>query len=86
MNPTITSDGTMLDLPALAARFEAAAKTLYPEGEANVSFEPPRRAEHGDVATNVAFGLAKSAKKKPLDIAPTRSSRARWKTATCARP
>jgi arginyl-tRNA synthetase len=69
MNPTITSDGTMLDLPALAARFEAAARALYPEGEANVTFEPPRRAEHGDVATNVAFGLAKVAKKKPLDIA-----------------
>jgi arginyl-tRNA synthetase len=69
MNPTITSDGTMLDLPALAERFEAAARALYPEGEANVTFEPPRRAEHGDVATNVAFGLAKSAKKKPLDIA-----------------
>jgi arginyl-tRNA synthetase len=76
MNPTITSDGTMLDLPALAARFEAAAKALYPEGEANVSFEPPRRAEHGDVATNVAFGLAKSAKKKPLDIATAIIARA----------
>jgi len=69
MNPTITSAGTMLDLPALAARFEAAARALFPEGEANVTFEPPRRAEHGDVATNVAFGLAKVAKKKPLDIA-----------------
>src|ERR1700677_102507 len=69
MNPTITSDGTMLDLPALAARFEAAARALFPEGEANVNFEPPRRAEHGDVATNVAFALAKVAKKKPLDIA-----------------
>ncbi len=69
MNPTITDDGTMLDLPALAARFEAAARALFPESEANVAFEPPRRAEHGDVATNVAFGLAKVAKKKPLDIA-----------------
>ncbi len=69
MNPTITSDGTLLDLPALAARFEAAAHALYPDGEANVTFEAPRRAEHGDVATNVAFGLAKTAKKKPLDIA-----------------
>ena len=69
MNPTITSDGTMLDLPALAGRFAAAARALFPEGEANVTFEPPRRAEHGDVATNVAFALAKVAKKKPLDIA-----------------
>jgi arginyl-tRNA synthetase len=69
MNPTITSDGSMLELQALADRFAAAARALFPEGETNVTFEPPRRAEHGDVATNVAFGLAKSAKKKPLDIA-----------------
>jgi arginyl-tRNA synthetase len=76
MNPTITSDGTLLDLPALAARFEAAAHALYPDGEANVAFEPPRRAEHGDVATNVAFGLAKAARKKPVDIAGTIIARA----------
>jgi arginyl-tRNA synthetase len=69
MNPTITSDGTLLDLPALAERFAAAARALYPEGETNVTFESPRRVEFGDVATNVAFGLAKVAKKKPVDIA-----------------
>jgi arginyl-tRNA synthetase len=59
----------MLELPELAERFAAAARALYPESEPNVTFEPPRRVEHGDVATNVAFGLAKTAKKKPLDIA-----------------
>jgi arginyl-tRNA synthetase len=59
----------MLELPELAERFAAAARALYPESEPSVAFEPPRRAEHGDVATNVAFGLAKAAKKKPLDIA-----------------
>jgi arginyl-tRNA synthetase len=69
MSPTITSDGTLLDLPALAARFAAAARSLYPDGDTNVGFEAPRRAEFGDVATNVAFGLAKTAKKKPVDIA-----------------
>jgi arginyl-tRNA synthetase len=69
MNPTITSDGTLLDLPALAERFAAAARALFPEGETNVTFESPRRVEFGDVATNVAFGLAKVAKKKPVDIA-----------------
>ncbi len=69
MNPTITSAGAMLELPELAERFAAAAHALYPESKATVAFEPPRRAEHGDVATNVAFGLAKTAKKKPLDIA-----------------
>ena len=69
MNPTITSDAAMLDLPALAERFGAVARALYPDGDTNVTFEPPRRAEHGDVATNVAFGLAKTARKKPLEIA-----------------
>jgi arginyl-tRNA synthetase len=69
MNPTITSNAAMLDLPALAERFAAVARALYPGGDANVTFEPPRRAEHGDVATNVAFGLAKTARKKPLEIA-----------------
>lgn len=69
MNPTTTSAGTMLELPELAERFAAAARALYPGSEPNVAFEPPRRVEHGDVATNVAFGLAKTAKKKPLDIA-----------------
>jgi arginyl-tRNA synthetase len=59
----------MLDLPALAERFAAASRALYPDGDTNVTFEPPRRAEHGDVATNVAFGLAKVAKKKPVEIA-----------------
>jgi len=69
MNPTTTSAGAMLELPELAERFAAAACALYPESEPSVTFEPPRRAEHGDVATNMAFALAKTAKKKPLDIA-----------------
>jgi arginyl-tRNA synthetase len=69
MNPTITSPGAMLALPELAERFAAAARALYPDCDASVVFESPRRAEHGDVATNIAFGLAKIAKKKPLDIA-----------------
>ncbi|HEY5349738.1 MAG TPA: arginine--tRNA ligase [Candidatus Lustribacter sp.] len=79
MNPITTSAagaGTMLDLPALADRFAAAARALYPDGDANVTFEPPRRAEHGDVATNVAFGLAKVAKKKPVEIATAIIARA----------
>ncbi|HEV8020695.1 MAG TPA: arginine--tRNA ligase [Candidatus Lustribacter sp.] len=69
MNPTTTSDGALLELPALAERFAAAAHALYPESEPKVAFEAPRRVEFGDVATNVAFGLAKAARKKPVDIA-----------------
>ncbi len=47
----------LLSLDELAARFEAAARELYPAGEPSVVFEPPRRSEFGDIATNVAFGL-----------------------------
>jgi arginyl-tRNA synthetase len=72
MNPIITSEGTgeaLLDLPALAVRFAAAARALYPGSEPNVAFEAPRRPEFGDVATNVAFGLARAAKRAPNEIA-----------------
>ena len=75
MNP-ITTDGlrtaepaALLSLDELAARFAAAARALWPEAEPVVQFEPARRAEFGDVATNVAFGLARVARKKPQDIA-----------------
>jgi arginyl-tRNA synthetase len=68
MNPITTSDA-LLELPELAERFAAAAQALYPAGEPNVTFESPRRPEFGDVATNVAFGLARTAKKAPNEIA-----------------
>jgi arginyl-tRNA synthetase len=75
MNPT-TTDGlrtaepaALLSLDELAARFAAAARALWPEAEPVVQFEPARRAEFGDVATNVAFGLARVARKKPQEIA-----------------
>ncbi len=58
----------MLSLDELAARFGAAAHALWPDAETVVQFEPARRAEFGDVATNVAFGLARVARKKPQDI------------------
>ncbi len=38
---------------------------------ANVTVEPPRDVLHGDMATNAAMVLAKSAKMKPRDIAET---------------
>lgn len=75
MNPIITSEA-LLDLPALAERFAAAARALYPDTEPDVAFEAPRRAEFGDVATNVAFGLAKAAKTSPNAIAQALIERA----------
>ena len=58
----------MLSLDELAARFGAAARALWPDADPVVQFEPARRAEFGDVATNVAFGLARIARKKPQEI------------------
>jgi len=63
------STAELLTLDELAARFSAAARSLYPESEPQVTFEAPRRAEFGDIATNVAFGLAKAAKAPPAAIA-----------------
>jgi arginyl-tRNA synthetase len=68
MNPTTTKETALLSLDELAARFAAAARALWPDADPVVQFEPARRAEFGDVATNVAFGLARSARKKPQDI------------------
>ena len=74
MNPT-TTDGigpeaaTLLSLDELADRFAAAARSLWADADPAVQFEPARRVEFGDVATNVAFGLARVARRKPQDIA-----------------
>ncbi|HEV2642773.1 MAG TPA: hypothetical protein VGT98_08700, partial [Candidatus Elarobacter sp.] len=68
MNPTTTEEIALLSLDELAARFAAAARSLWPDAEPVVQFEPARRPEFGDVATNVAFGLARVARKKPQDI------------------
>ncbi|GAC1573123.1 MAG: arginine--tRNA ligase [Candidatus Elarobacter sp.] len=78
MNPTTTdafgagdlaTESSLLSLGELATRFGAAARSLWPQAEPVVQFEPTRRAEFGDVATNVAFGLARVARKKPQEIA-----------------
>ena len=69
MNPTTTEEMALLTLDELAARFGVAARALWPDADPVVQFEPARRAEFGDVATNVAFALARVARKKPQDIA-----------------
>ena len=69
MNPTTTKEIPLLSLDALAGRFADAARALYAGAEPVVAFEAPRRAEFGDLATNVAFGLAKAARKAPQQIA-----------------
>ncbi|HZX68947.1 MAG TPA: arginine--tRNA ligase [Candidatus Elarobacter sp.] len=69
MNPITTEESALLSLDELAARFAAAARALWPDAEPVVQFEPARKPEFGDVSTNVAFGLARVARKKPQEIA-----------------
>src|SRR5947209_6987558 len=75
MNPTTTEapadvePSALLSLEELGARFAAAARSLWPDADPVVQFEAARRPEFGDVATNVAFGLARVARKKPQDLA-----------------
>jgi arginyl-tRNA synthetase len=59
----------LLSLEQLAERFATAARALWPQAEPVVQFEPTRRAEFGDVATNVAFALSRTARRKPQEIA-----------------
>jgi arginyl-tRNA synthetase len=67
----------MLTLDELAGHFSRAAEELYrPEAPVAVTFEAPRRAEFGDIATNLAFGLAKAARLAPPAIAAAVAERA----------
>lgn len=66
MSPITTKP---LELDQLAAKVEAAARAVVEGGEPVVRFEAPRRPEHGHFATNVAFGLAKAARRAPTEIA-----------------
>ncbi|HEX3370031.1 MAG TPA: arginine--tRNA ligase [Candidatus Cybelea sp.] len=72
MNPSTGAQGaTMLDdaLGAFARAIEAAVEQRYPGAGVKVGFEAPRRPEFGDFATNVAFSLAKTARRSPQDVA-----------------
>jgi arginyl-tRNA synthetase len=74
MSPTIID---LLTLEELAERFARAASELYqPQTAPSVAFEAPRRPEFGDIATNVAFGLAKAARLAPPVIAAAIAQRA----------
>ncbi len=65
------------DLEAVVASL--AADTIIPAdiSTARVTVEPPRDAAHGDIATNVAMVLAKSAGMKPRDLAEQIAARLR---------
>ncbi|MGB6517713.1 MAG: arginine--tRNA ligase [Candidatus Cybelea sp.] len=68
----IRTNGTSSLDEALRAFADAASKTAaakYAVPEPAVAFEAPRRPEFGDFATNLAFSLAKSARRSPQAIA-----------------
>lgn len=74
MSPTIID---LLTLDELADHFSGAAAELYGlRTPPLVVFEAPRRLEFGDIATNVAFGLAKTARLAPAAIADAIARRA----------
>jgi arginyl-tRNA synthetase len=57
-------------LDAFARALEGVVASTYPDAQpAPVTFEAPRRPEFGDFATNVAFTLAKVARRSPNDVA-----------------
>lgn len=65
-----TTEPHALELRAFADAVKAVVRETYPGvPEPEVRFEAPRRPEFGDFATNVAFALAKSARRSPNDIA-----------------
>lgn len=73
MNPITTESTPQLPEDALRAFSDAIVEAIavrYPDApRAGVHFEAPRRPEFGDFATNVAFSLAKVARRSPNDVA-----------------
>jgi arginyl-tRNA synthetase len=71
MNPRATQQTPHFE-DALRAFADAAAIVVaakYPSNETAIAFEAPRRPEFGDFATNLAFSLAKVARRSPQDVA-----------------
>ena len=56
-------------LDAFARAVESIVARAYPDALPAVTFEAPRRPEFGDFATNIAFTLAKAARRSPNDVA-----------------
>jgi len=56
-------------LVRIAGALERAVTMLVPSGGAPVTFEPPRNAQFGDFASNVALVLAKQARRPPQELA-----------------
>jgi arginyl-tRNA synthetase len=71
MNLT-TTDAMLPDdaLDAFARAVEGIVARSYPDAlPSPVTFEAPRRPEFGDFSTNIAFTLAKAARRSPNDVA-----------------
>jgi arginyl-tRNA synthetase len=71
MRSGATHEAATLDdaLRAFAQAAREAVAATYDVPPAEISFEAPRRPEFGDFATNLAFSLAKVARRPPQDVA-----------------
>ncbi|MGH7330451.1 MAG: hypothetical protein ACREJX_19045, partial [Polyangiaceae bacterium] len=66
-----------MGLDTIATALDRAARALYgADAPVEVGFEVPRNRDFGDYATNVAFKLAKTARKAPQAIATEIAERA----------
>lgn len=66
------AEGLVLPDDALRAYSQAlkeSADALFGDGDLVPSFEPPRRPEFGEFATNVAFALVRRARRAPQEVA-----------------
>lgn len=56
-------------LRRFAQALRESATELYRERDVAVTFEPPRRTEFGEFATNAAFALVRTVRRSPQDVA-----------------
>lgn len=72
MNPTTIEEpasGPEGTLAEFAQELRRIIEALFGQPQSRVQFEAPRRPEFGDFSTNVAFSLARVARRSPKDIA-----------------
>ncbi|MDQ6931633.1 MAG: arginine--tRNA ligase [Candidatus Eremiobacteraeota bacterium] len=72
MNPITTQEhapGPQRALADFTQGLQRAIDVLFGEAPSPIAFEAPRRPEFGDFSTNIAFSLARIARRSPKDVA-----------------
>lgn len=80
MNPITTEEpapGPERVLAEFAQELQRTIEALFGHAQSKVQFEAPRRPEFGDFSTNVAFSLARIARRAPEDIAASLTAQLR---------